>query len=55
MGPMNNMGVLLPTRGVLVYAKGGRPRVELNWQMAETAERIGYDSVWVGDLSLIHI
>jgi len=23
--------------------------VELNWQMAETAERIGYDSVWVGD------
>ena len=49
MGPMNNMGVLLPTRGVLVYAKGGRPRVELNWQMAETAERIGYDSVWVGD------
>ncbi len=49
MGPMKNMGVLLPTRGVLVYAKGGRPRVELNWQMAETAERIGYDSVWVGD------
>ena len=49
MGLMNNMGVLLPTRGVLVYAKGGRPRVELNWQMAETAERIGYDSVWVGD------
>ena len=49
MGPMNNMGVLLPTSGVLVYAKGGRPRVELNWQMAETAERIGYDSVWVGD------
>ena len=49
MGPMNNMGVLLPTRGVLVYAKGGRTRVELNWQMAETAERIGYDSVWVGD------
>jgi len=49
LGPMNNMGVLLPTRGVLVYAKGDRPRVELNWQMAETAERIGYDSVWVGD------
>jgi len=46
---MNQMGVLLPTRGVLVYAKGGRPRVELNWHMAETAERIGYDSVWVGD------
>lgn len=49
MDSMNNMGVLLPTRGVLVYARGGRPRVELNWQMAETAERIGYDSVWVGD------
>lgn len=49
MDSMNNMGVLLPTRGVLVFAKAGRPRVELNWQMAETAERIGYDSVWVGD------
>ena len=49
MQALNNMGVLLPTRGVLVYARGGRPRVELNWQMAETAERIGYDSVWVGD------
>ncbi len=45
----NNFGVLLPTRGVLVYAGGSRPRVELNWQMAETAERAGYDSVWVGD------
>ncbi len=49
MQPLNNMGVLLPTRGVLVYARGAKPRVELNWQMAETAERIGYDSVWVGD------
>jgi len=46
---IGNIGVLLPTRGVLVYANGGRPRVELNWQMAETAERIGYDSVWIGD------
>ena len=45
----DNFGVLLPTRGVLVYAAGGTPRVELNWQMAETAERIGFDSVWVGD------
>ena len=44
-----DFGVLLPTRGVLVYAGGGRPRVELNWQMAETVERLGYDSVWVGD------
>jgi len=46
---MNSMGVLLPTRGVLVYANSGKPKVELNWQIAETAERIGYDSVWVGD------
>ena len=49
MDPVNNFGVLLPTRGVLVYAQKDGPRVELNWQMAETAERIGYDSVWVGD------
>ena len=45
----DNFGILLPTRGVLVYANGGRPRVELNWQLAETVERLGYDSVWVGD------
>ena len=49
MNSVDNFGVLLPTRGVLVYADGGRPRVELNWQMAETVERLGYDSVWVGD------
>ena len=46
---VKNFGVLLPTRGVLVYAGEGGPRVELNWQMAETAERMGYDSVWIGD------
>ena len=49
MGSFDDFGVLLPTRGVLVYAGGGKPKVELNWQMAETAERLGYDSVWVGD------
>ncbi len=46
---IRKFGVLLPTRGVLVYADGAQPKVELNWQMAETAERIGFDSVWVGD------
>ena len=46
---IENFGVLLPTRGVLVYADGAQPKVELNWQVAETAERIGFDSVWVGD------
>ncbi len=45
----SNFGVLLPTRGVLVYAGSSGPRVEQTWQMAETAERAGYDSVWVGD------
>ena len=44
-----DFGVLLPTRGVLVYADGKPPKVELNFQMAETAEMLGYDSVWVGD------
>ena len=38
---IDNFGILLPTGGVLVYADGGNPRVELNWQMAETAERPG--------------
>ena len=49
MAQFNNFGVLLPTRGVLVYAGTSGPRVEQTWQMAETAERAGYDSVWVGD------
>ena len=49
MALVNNFGVLLPTRGVLVYADSNGPRVEQTWQMAETAERAGYDSVWVGD------
>ena len=49
MATASNFGVLLPTRGVLVYAGGNGPQVELTWQMAETAERAGYDSVWVGD------
>ena len=49
MDLISDFGILLPTRGVLVYADGGQPKVELNWQMAETVERLGYDSVWVGD------
>ncbi len=49
MALAEDFGVLLPTRGVLVYAGSGGPRVEQTWQMAETAERAGYDSVWVGD------
>ena len=49
MGTVNDFGVLLPTRGVLVYAGSGGPRVEQTWQMAETAERAGYHSMWVGD------
>ena len=49
MASLDNIGVLLPTRGVLVHAQSAGPRIELNWQMAETAERIGFDSVWVGD------
>lgn len=49
MNQLSNVGVLLPTRGVLVYSSGKVPKVELVWQMAETVERLGYDSVWVGD------
>ena len=49
MALVNNFGVLLPTRGVLVYAGSNVPRAEQTWQMAKTAEYTGYDSVWVGD------
>ena len=49
MAQGDKFGILLPTRGVLVYAGSNGPRVEQVWQMAETAERAGYDSVWVGD------
>ena len=52
MVSVDNVGVPSPTGGVLVYAPDEVPRVELNWQMAETAERIGYHSVWVGDSNL---
>lgn len=42
------LGVLLPTRGVL-FAKQGPPDVTPIYLMAEKAEEAGYHAVWVGD------
>jgi len=42
------LGVLLPTRGVL-FAKEGPPDVSPVFNLAEQAEKQGYHSVWVGD------
>ncbi len=42
------IGVLLPTRGILLSGEG-QPDTALVLAMAERAEAIGCDSVWVGD------
>ena len=42
------LGVLLPTRGVL-FATEGPPDVRPIYEMAARAEAAGYHSVWVGD------
>lgn len=42
------LGILLPTRGILLSGEG-QPDVSLVLAMAERAEAIGLDSVWVGD------
>ncbi|HEY7711334.1 MAG TPA: LLM class flavin-dependent oxidoreductase, partial [Candidatus Entotheonella sp.] len=42
------IGVLLPTRGVL-FTDSGPPDVSPIFRMAESAEEMGYHSVWVGD------
>ncbi len=42
------LGVLLPTRGVL-FTKEGPPDVRPIYRLAEQAEDQGYHSVWVGD------
>jgi len=43
-----HIGVLLPTRGVLLRGESPPP-VHLVLRMAERAEELGLDSVWVGD------
>ena len=42
------IGILLPTRGILLSGEG-QPDTALVLAMAERAEAIGCDSVWVGD------
>lgn len=46
--PSVQLGVLLPTRGVL-FTDDGPPDVSPIFRMAEQAEEAGYHSVWVGD------
>jgi probable F420-dependent oxidoreductase len=41
-----NFGVVLPVEG---NVSGGRPDPSMVLEMAESAERLGYASVWVGD------
>ena len=42
------LGILLPTRGLLL--KGEQPvNMERVFELAETVEKAGLDSVWVGD------
>ena len=40
------IGYLLPTRESIME---GRPEAEPLLALAERAERLGYDSVWIGD------
>ncbi len=47
-GERVQLGVLLPTRGVL-FAENGPPDVSPIFRMASKAEEDGYHSVWVGD------
>ena len=41
-----HIGYLLPTREAVME---GRPEAEPLLKLAERAEKLGYDSVWVGD------
>ncbi|MCH7569876.1 MAG: LLM class flavin-dependent oxidoreductase, partial [Deltaproteobacteria bacterium] len=43
-----NFGILLPTRGVLLAQKE-RPDLRPIFDMAETVEKAGYHSIWIGD------
>jgi alkanesulfonate monooxygenase SsuD/methylene tetrahydromethanopterin reductase-like flavin-dependent oxidoreductase (luciferase family) len=47
--PNFHFGYLLPTRGVVVQAKGAAPDTKPIFTLASTAESLGMDSVWLGD------
>jgi len=44
-----HFGYLLPTRGVVVQAKGGAADFAPIFRLAQKAESLGLDSVWLGD------
>ena len=48
METRKSIGLLLPTRGI-VMKNPDAPEVNLLFELAEEAERIGLDSLWVGD------
>jgi len=48
METRKSIGLLLPTRGI-VMKNPDTPNVDLLFELAEEAERIGLDSLWVGD------
>jgi alkanesulfonate monooxygenase SsuD/methylene tetrahydromethanopterin reductase-like flavin-dependent oxidoreductase (luciferase family) len=49
MAQTPRIGILLPTRGVLLKGPGPPPQVEPVLIVAQRAEEVGCDSVWVGD------
>ncbi len=48
------IGILLPTRQAVMAARGGPAPIEPILQMAERAEALGFDSVWIGDSITAH-
>jgi alkanesulfonate monooxygenase SsuD/methylene tetrahydromethanopterin reductase-like flavin-dependent oxidoreductase (luciferase family) len=48
------VGVLLPTRQAVAAARGGPAPIEPILRMAERAEALGFDSVWIGDSITAH-
>lgn len=54
MGNEVHVGILLPTRQAVVAAQGDPAPIEPILQMAQRAEALGFDSVWVGDSITAH-
>ncbi len=53
-GERVQVGVLLPTRQAVMASRGGPAPIDPILQMAERAEVLGFDSVWIGDSITAH-